>query len=55
MTKITFWVSEQFFVVRAYTLLIFVGVWAMTSGFIDIVRAFRIREAGQALGRHLGR
>ena len=38
---------------RAYTLLIFAGVWAMTSGLIDIVRAFQIREAGQALGRHL--
>jgi uncharacterized membrane protein HdeD (DUF308 family) len=55
MTGIAFWVSGQFFVVRAYTLLIFAGVWAMTSGLIDIVRAFQIRDAGQALGRHLGR
>jgi uncharacterized membrane protein HdeD (DUF308 family) len=55
MTGMAFWVSGQFFVVRAYTLLIFAGVWAMTSGLIDIVRAFQIREAGQALGRHLGR
>jgi uncharacterized membrane protein HdeD (DUF308 family) len=55
MTGMAFWVSGQFFVVRAYTLLIFVGVWAMTSGLIDIVRAFQIREAGLALGRHLGR
>jgi uncharacterized membrane protein HdeD (DUF308 family) len=55
MTGMAFWVSGQFFVVRAYTLLIFAGVWAMTSGLIDIVRAFQIREAGLALGRHLGR
>ena len=55
MTGMAFWVSGQFFVGRAYTLLIFAGVWAMTSGLIDIVRAFQIREAGQALGRHLGR
>jgi uncharacterized membrane protein HdeD (DUF308 family) len=55
MTGMAFWVSGQFFVVRAYTLLIFAGVWAMTTGIIDIVRAFQIREAGQALGRHLGR
>jgi len=55
MTGMAFWVSGQFFVVRAYTLLIFVGVWAMTTGIIDIVRAFQIREAGHELGRHLGR
>ena len=52
MTVLAFWVSGQFFVVRAYTLLIFVGVWAMTTGIIDIVRAFQIREVGQDLGRH---
>ena len=52
MTVLAFWVSGQFFVVRAYTLLIFAGIWAMTTGIIDIVRAFQIREVGQELGRH---
>ncbi|MBV8220418.1 MAG: DUF308 domain-containing protein [Solirubrobacterales bacterium] len=52
MTVLAFWVSGQFFIVRAYTLLIFAGIWAMTTGIIDIVRAFQIREAGQELGRH---
>jgi uncharacterized membrane protein HdeD (DUF308 family) len=52
MTVLAFWVSGQFFIVRAYTLLIFVGIWAMTTGIIDIVRAFQIREVGQELGRH---
>ena len=52
MTGMAFWVSGQFFIVRAYTLLIFAGIWAMTTGIIDIVRAFQIREAGQELGRH---
>jgi uncharacterized membrane protein HdeD (DUF308 family) len=55
MTVLAFWVSGQFFVVRAYTLLIFAGVWAMTTGIIDIVRAFQIREVGQDLGRHPNR
>ena len=55
MTVVAFWVSGQFFVVRAYTLLIFAGIWAMTTGIIDIVRAFQIRELGQALGRRLHR
>ena len=55
MTVLAFWVSGQFFVVRAYTLLIFAGIWAMTTGIIDIVRAFQIREVGQELGRRPGR
>lgn len=52
MTVLAFWVSGQFFVVRAYTLLIFAGIWAMTTGIIDIVRAFQIREVGRELGHH---
>jgi uncharacterized membrane protein HdeD (DUF308 family) len=52
MTGLAFWVSGQFLVVRAYTLLIFAGIWAMTTGIIDIVRAFRIREMGRELGGH---
>ena len=42
MIVLAFWVSGQFFVVRAYTLLIFAGIWAMTTGIIDVVRAFEI-------------
>ena len=52
MVVLGFWVSGQFFVVRAYTLLIFAGIWAMTTGIINIVRAFQIRDVGQELGRH---
>jgi uncharacterized membrane protein HdeD (DUF308 family) len=47
MVALAFWVSGQYFLVRAYTLLIFAGIWAMTAGIIDIVRAFQIRELGQ--------
>ena len=47
MVALAFWVSGEFFLVRAYTLLIFAGIWAMTAGVIDIVRAFQIREVGQ--------
>jgi uncharacterized membrane protein HdeD (DUF308 family) len=49
MIVLAFWVSGQFFVVRAYTLLIFAGIWAMTTGIIDVVRALEIREIGRAL------
>jgi uncharacterized membrane protein HdeD (DUF308 family) len=43
MIVLAFWASGQFFVERAYTLLIFVGIWALTKGVTDIVRAFQIR------------
>jgi uncharacterized membrane protein HdeD (DUF308 family) len=51
MTVLAFWVSDKLFIQRAYTLLIFVGIWAMTNGVIAIVRAFQIREFGQGLKR----
>jgi uncharacterized membrane protein HdeD (DUF308 family) len=54
MIVLGFWVSGQFFVVRAYTLLIFAGIWALTTGIIDIVRAFQIREVGRQLERQPG-
>lgn len=47
MTVLAFWVSDKLFIERAYTLLIFAGIWAMTAGVIDIIRAFQIRELGQ--------
>ena len=41
---LAFWTSGQFFIEKAYTLLIFAGIWALMSGVIDIVRAFQIRS-----------
>ncbi|HME03337.1 MAG TPA: DUF308 domain-containing protein [Solirubrobacteraceae bacterium] len=41
---LAFWTSGQFFLERAYTLLIFAGIWALTKGITDIVRAFEIRK-----------
>ena len=54
MLVLGFWVSGQFFVVRAYTLLIFAGIWALTTGITDVVRAFQIREVGRQVDRHGG-
>jgi uncharacterized membrane protein HdeD (DUF308 family) len=48
MMAVGFWVSGQFFLTRAYTLLVFVGVWAVMAGTVDIVRAFQIRKLGDA-------
>jgi len=41
---LAFWTSGQFFIERAYTLLVFAGIWALMQGINDIVRAFRLRS-----------
>lgn len=47
MAVIAFWLSGQFLIEKAYTLLVFAGIWALMSGIIDIVRAFQIRKLGK--------
>lgn len=47
MLFIAFWVGGQFFFTRAYTLLVFAGIWALMRGVIDIVSAFQIRSVGK--------
>jgi uncharacterized membrane protein HdeD (DUF308 family) len=44
MIVLAFVVSGEFFVQRAYTLLIFAGIWALIKAITDIVRAFQIRR-----------
>ena len=39
-----FWTSGQFYIDKAYTLLVFAGIWALMAGFTDIVRAFAVRR-----------
>jgi uncharacterized membrane protein HdeD (DUF308 family) len=41
---LAFWTSGQFQITKAYTLLIFAGIWALTEGITDIVRAFQVRS-----------
>jgi len=48
MVILAFWVSGQFFLERAYTLLVFAGIWAAMKGITDIVRAFQIRQLGSS-------
>jgi uncharacterized membrane protein HdeD (DUF308 family) len=49
MVVLAFWTSGQFFIEKAYTLLVFAGVWAMMQGVTDIVRAFAVRSARDQL------
>jgi uncharacterized membrane protein HdeD (DUF308 family) len=44
MTILAFWTSGQFFIEKAYTLLVFAGIWALMEGISSIVRAFSIRQ-----------
>jgi uncharacterized membrane protein HdeD (DUF308 family) len=43
MIVLAFWVSGEFFLDRAVTLLVFAGVWALMKGITDLVRAFQLR------------
>jgi hypothetical protein len=41
---LAFWTSGQFFIEKAYTLLVFAGIWALFHGMTDIIRAFAVRK-----------
>ena len=47
MVILAFWTAGQFFVEKAYVLLVFAGIWALMQGVTDIVRAFQIKKLGQ--------
>jgi uncharacterized membrane protein HdeD (DUF308 family) len=44
MVVVAFWTSGQFFIEKAYTLLVFAGIWALMHGVMDIIRAFQVRK-----------
>src|SRR6476661_9166110 len=43
VTTLAFWTSGQFFIHKAYALLVFAGVWALMQGITNIVRALAVR------------
>ncbi len=49
MMVMAFWVSGQFFLTRAYTLLVFAGIWALMAGITAIVRAFQLRRVASGV------
>jgi uncharacterized membrane protein HdeD (DUF308 family) len=49
MIVLAFWTSGQFFIQKAYTLLVFAGIWALMQGITDIVRAFAVRSVRDRL------
>jgi uncharacterized membrane protein HdeD (DUF308 family) len=49
MTILAFWTGGQFFIEKAYVLLVFAGIWALMASINDIVRAFVMLRAHQEL------
>jgi uncharacterized membrane protein HdeD (DUF308 family) len=47
MVILAFWTGGQFFIEKAYVLLVFAGIWALMQGVTDIIRAFQIRKLNQ--------
>ena len=50
MLILAFWTSGQFFIDRAYVLLVFAGIWALFQGLNDIALAFVVRTLHKAMG-----
>ena len=48
MTVLAFWTAGQFFIEKAYVLLVFAGIWALMEGVGDISRAFSLRAVNRA-------
>jgi uncharacterized membrane protein HdeD (DUF308 family) len=49
MTTLAFWTSGQFFIHKAYVLLVFAGIWSLMQGITAIVRALEIRAVHEEL------
>jgi uncharacterized membrane protein HdeD (DUF308 family) len=49
MTAMAFWTTGQFFITKAYVLLVFAGIWALMQGTTTIVRAFEVRRLNEEL------
>ena len=49
MTIVAFFTSGQFFIHRAYLLLVLAGIWALLQGTTNIVRAFEVRSLREEL------
>jgi uncharacterized membrane protein HdeD (DUF308 family) len=47
MAILAFYTGGQFFIEKAYVLLVFAGIWALLNGVTDIVRAFQLRKVGR--------
>jgi uncharacterized membrane protein HdeD (DUF308 family) len=49
MMVLAFWTAGQFFIERAYVVLVFVGIWALMEGISRVVFAFEVRNLHKEL------
>lgn len=49
MVILGFWTSGQFFIDKAYLLLVFAGIWALLQGIIHIAAGFAVRSMRETL------
>jgi uncharacterized membrane protein HdeD (DUF308 family) len=49
MIILAFWTAGQFFIEKAYVLLVFAGIWALMEGVGDFIKAFAIRKVGKVV------
>jgi uncharacterized membrane protein HdeD (DUF308 family) len=49
MTALAFWTEGQFFISKAYVLLVFAGIWALMQGITTIARAAEVRALREEL------
>jgi uncharacterized membrane protein HdeD (DUF308 family) len=49
MVVLGFWTAGQFFIEKAYVLLVFAGIWALFHGITDLIKAFQIRRVAKLL------
>jgi uncharacterized membrane protein HdeD (DUF308 family) len=49
MVVLGFWTAGQFFIEKAYVLLVFAGIWALFHGITDLIKAFQIRRVAKVL------
>lgn len=47
MVIMAFWTAGQFWITKAYTLLVFAGIWALMHGITDMIRAFQVKKLGR--------
>jgi uncharacterized membrane protein HdeD (DUF308 family) len=52
MVILAFYTGGQFFIEKAYVLLVFAGIWSLMEGVINITRAFQIRKLGRLVSQN---
>jgi uncharacterized membrane protein HdeD (DUF308 family) len=53
MIVLAVWTAGQFYIEKAYILLVLAGIWELMEGVTNIVRAFEIRSLHERIARNV--